>query len=146
MTKGAWFRAKRHGNLRNSIALLAVICVILSIMVTSLAFSRPWRPALLPDKGENFSCSTCHINPAGGGTRNKFGQDFERIGIPAGDKYTDELAKLDSDGDGFTNQEEFDAEPVTRPGDANSHPEEKSKSVKPKGKLITTWGRIKARH
>ena len=102
---------------------------------------------MLPDKGVNFGCGTCHVNPAGGGPRNKFGQDFERIGIPAGDKYTDELAKLDSDEDGFTNQEEFDAKPPTRPGDANSHPEKKPKPslVKLKGKLITTWGRMKIR-
>ena len=99
------------------------ILVIAFVLTMSRVQSRPWRLALLPDKGENFGCGTCHINPAGGGPRNVFGQDFAKIGLPAGDVYTDELSALDSDGDGFTNQQEFDA--GTHPADPNSIPEEK---------------------
>jgi hypothetical protein len=129
---------------RNGITLLLVI-VVVSMMIASLALSFPFRLDVLPDKGENFGCGTCHINPAGGGERNEFGQDYARIAVPAGDQYTDELAQLDSDGDEFTNQEEFDAKLPTNPGDADSHPEEKPKpaSVKPKGKIGTTWGKMK---
>jgi hypothetical protein len=36
------------------------------------------------------------MNPAGGGSRNPFGADYEKIGIKAGDKYTPELGATDS--------------------------------------------------
>ena len=65
-----------------------------------LAFARPFRLGNLPDKGSNFGCGTCHVNPAGGGKRNPFGVDYERIAIKAGDKYTHELGVMDSDKDG----------------------------------------------
>ncbi|ETW03177.1 hypothetical protein H310_05594 [Aphanomyces invadans] len=44
-----------------------------------------------------------HVNPAGGGARNAFGQAFAR----AGTKWTPELCQADSDGDGATNGEEL---------------------------------------
>jgi len=120
--------------------------IILSItfaLISTFVIARPFRPALLPDKGANFGCATCHIDPNGGGPRNPFGQDWERIAIPAGDKYTDTLAKLDSDGDGFTNAQEFAANPVTHPGNPKSHPPIIPKAVTAKGKKTTTWGNIK---
>lgn len=119
--------------------LFTVIALLL--MIPLLAISRPFRPALLPDKGVNFGCSTCHVNPNGGGVRNPFGQDWEAIAIPNGDKYVPELASKDSDGDGFTNDQEFDAK--THPGDKNSKPEE-PKAVSPKGKRHAPWGKIKS--
>lgn len=103
-------------------------------------YGRDFRPALLPDKGANFGCATCHISPAGGGARNAFGRDWEAIAIPKGDKYVPELASKDSDGDGFTNDEEFKA--GKHPGDANSKPD-KPKTVIVKGKRYTFWGKIK---
>ena len=81
---------------------------------------RPFRLAKIPDKGVNFRCGTCHINPGGGGQRNNFGNDYKMIAIPALDNYTDELGKLDSDGDGYSNDKEFAA--GTHPGDAESKP------------------------
>jgi len=119
---------------------------ILSLMFTvssMIVWARPFRLDVLPDKGVNFGCGTCHIDPNGGGPRNPFGSDYERIGIPAGDKYTDALAKLDSDGDGWTNEQEFAAKPVTHPGNPNSHPPNPPKSVVSKGKKYTFWGKIK---
>lgn len=123
----------------SSVILLAFLFVTFSTIVSARAF----RVAVLPDKGENFGCGTCHTNPNGGGTRNSFGSDYEKIGIPDGDEYTDELAKLDSDKDGFTNAQEFAANPVTNPGDPNSKPQQEQ-AVSAKGKIHATWGQIKA--
>jgi len=82
--------------------------------------ARPFRLSKLPDGGKNFSCATCHINPRGGGTRNPFGKDYQKIGVPAGDKYIPALGEMDSDGDGFTNDQEFAG--GTNPSDPASKP------------------------
>ena len=108
-------------NQKPSVKFFLPIILSLFILVPFIAIGMPFRVALLPDKGANFSCGTCHVDPAGGGPRNPFGQDWEKIAIPAGDKYVDALANIDSDGDGFTNDEEFDAK--TNPGDPNSKPD-----------------------
>jgi predicted ferric reductase len=100
--------------------LLVSICLIMALMLVSTVYGRPFRLMKLPDQGKNFRCGTCHINPQGGGPRNPFGQDWEKIAIKAGEQYTPELGKLDSDGDTFTNDEEFAAN--TNPGDPNSKP------------------------
>jgi hypothetical protein len=52
---------------------------------------------------------------------NSFGLDYKKYALPAGDIYTEELGALDSDGDGFSNSQEFDAN--TNPGDPKSKPE-----------------------
>ena len=117
---------------------------ILIIGVTN-TIGRPFRVDVLPDKGRNWGCGTCHVNPAGGGQRNAFGRDYERIGIPAGDRYTQALADTDSDGDGFTNDAEFNANPPTKPGDAASKPPEEPQAVTSKGKRFLTWARLKKR-
>ena len=54
------------------------------------------------------------------GQRNAFGNDYEKISMKAGDKYTAQLGELDSDKDGFSNDQEFGA--GTNPGDPNSKP------------------------
>jgi hypothetical protein len=56
----------------------------------------------------------------GGGKRNTFGKDYEKIGIKAQDTYTVELGELDSDKDGSTNDKEFAV--GTNPGDPKSIP------------------------
>ena len=127
-------------NSRRSMKYLIPSTAILLLMIPFVAISRPHRPALLPDGGVNFGCGTCHVNPAGGGARNSFGQDWEGIAIPAGDIYVAALASRDSDDDGFTNEEEFDAK--THPGDSNSKPE--PQPVNPKGRQYTRWGKIKS--
>jgi hypothetical protein len=100
--------------------LAASICAVMVLAVISVVSGRPFRMGKLPDKGKNFGCGTCHVNPRGGGKRNPFGKDYEKIGIKAKEKYTAELGKLDSDGDGFTNDQEFAAN--THPGDPESKP------------------------
>jgi dopamine beta-monooxygenase len=101
-------------------ALVIFIGLIFSLALFSTASSRPFRIGRIPDKGKGFGCATCHINSRGGGARNSFGSDYEKIAIKAGEKYTEDLGKKDSDGDGFTNDREFEAR--THPGDLNSKP------------------------
>jgi cytochrome c peroxidase len=100
--------------------LAVVICAVMVLAMISIVSGRPFRIEKLPDKGRNFGCGTCHVNPRGGGKRNPFGKDYENIGIKAKENYTAELGKLDSDGDGFTNDQEFAAN--TNPGDPESKP------------------------
>ncbi|MFB0520661.1 MAG: thrombospondin type 3 repeat-containing protein [Desulfatiglandales bacterium] len=93
------------------------ICAVFSLATISAVSGKPFRTGNIP---RSFGCGTCHIDPRGGGKRNAFGQDYERIAIPAGEEYTKELGALDSDGDGFTNDEEFAA--GTHPGNPNWKP------------------------
>jgi len=103
---------------RYLIYIVLTLCVLLIIPI--IVIGRAFRMDLIPDKGRNFGCATCHINPAGGGAKNSFGIDWQNIAIPRGDRYVPELANRDSDGDGFTNDEEFNAN--THPGNSNSKP------------------------
>ncbi len=68
------------------------------------------------------TCGLCHINPAGGGSRNPYGTSFAGVAThttnPAGAFKT--IEPLDSDGDTYTNIVEINAR--TFPGDATSHP------------------------
>jgi hypothetical protein len=108
-------------------AYLIVTFVICSVFLFSLmapdAYGRRFRLSKVPENGRAFRCLLCHVNPKGRLPLNPFGKDWEKIAIPAGEKYTEELGKLDSDGDGFTNDQEFEAK--TNPGDPLSKPESK---------------------
>ena len=84
------------------------------------AQAKPFRMGVLPDKGAKFGCGTCHVNSAGGGPRNFFGQDYEKVGMKAGEKYTTDLGALDSDKDSAVNDQEFKA--GTHAGDPASKP------------------------
>lgn len=103
-----------------SYTLTVSICAMLVLTVISVVLARPFRLGRLPDKGKGFGCGTCHLNRRGGGKRNPFGEDYEKVAMKAGDKYTEKLGKLDSDADGFANDQEFAAN--TNPGDSESKP------------------------
>jgi hypothetical protein len=103
--------------MKKSFIIIGLVTVSI-LFIASIGTGRPFRVKIIPDKGKNFGCATCHINPLGGGQRNAFGNDYEKIAIKAGDKYTVELGELDSDKDGSSNDQEFDA--GTNPGDPNS--------------------------
>ena len=123
------------------VCYLVFLVLTFLLLISFLAAGRGFRLDLLPDKGKNFSCGTCHVNSAGGGARNPFGRDWEAIAIPEGDKYVPDIAKKDSDGDGFANDEEFAA--GKHPGDPQSKPE-KPRSIGAGGKSRTSWGKIKS--
>lgn len=121
--------------------------------------ARSKRSGEIPNGSVN-NCANCHVDPQGGGPRNAFGQmvgtDFLTGAGFVGDVvWGPELAKLDADGDGFTNGEELgdpdgswaigDAAPgdpgaVTKPWDAESHPPEKEV---PTAVESSTWGEVK---
>jgi hypothetical protein len=100
--------------------IMGSFVAVVTLMDQVPAQAKPFRLGVLPDKGAKFGCGTCHVNPAGGGPRNPFGQDYENVGMKAGDKYTQDLAAMDSDKDGATNDQEFSA--GTHPGDPASKP------------------------
>lgn len=120
-----------------SIGIISVILILLSV---SLVSGRAFRLAKLPDEGKNFGCLTCHTKQSGG-ARNPFGRDWQKIAMKAKDVYTPELAGLDSDNDGFTNDQEFSAK--TNPGDPNSKPTGQT-AVDPKVELEKVIARGKA--
>jgi hypothetical protein len=107
---------------QRAIGCLVVLCGLLALLlaVAPIVSARSFRLGKLPDKGKNFGCGTCHVNPNGGGKRNSFGKDYGRIAVAAGEKYTEALGALDSDGDGSTNDQEFAV--GTNPGDPESKP------------------------
>lgn len=108
----------------------------LLVLVMGDTQAKSFRVSQIPNGSVN-SCSNCHINPGGGGTRNAFGQAVEAGFIGSNVDWGPTLAALDSDGDGATNGEELqdpsgswntgDVTPgswalVTKPGDASSVP------------------------
>jgi hypothetical protein len=110
-------RRSRAMLLRKGTVLFLGVFVFFLVTVSGVS-ARPFRLGKLPDKGVNFSCGTCHVNPKGGGALNGFGKDYKKVGLKAGDKYTKELGEMDSDKDGIINDQEFEA--GTNPGNPGS--------------------------
>ncbi|MDA0745973.1 MAG: T9SS type A sorting domain-containing protein [bacterium] len=111
------------------------VAVSLSLIASTVE-ALPFRPALLPN-GTVKGCLTCHVSfpTPGNGPRNLFGQavDARLAPFSRATFWGPALAKIDSDGDGFTNGQELgDPEgtgtatagaEVTEPGNASSFPQ-----------------------
>ena len=114
---------------------------------------------MMPNGNVN-SCANCHIRTSGGGPRTPFGEAVRSI-VGGGSRtqfWSETLAAMDSDGDGFTNGQELgdpdgdgNAEAgaqVTHPGDVNSFPDipdpepvSTTLFIQADGKNLTlTWG------
>ncbi|MFA6109080.1 MAG: hypothetical protein WDA75_09930 [Candidatus Latescibacterota bacterium] len=121
------------------------------------AWARPFRVAQIPN-GLVVGCAACHVDPAGGGPRNVFGQQIGTRFLsepgPFGNVvWGPELAAMDADGDGSTNGEELgdpdgswkggdpapgDPTAVTKPQDADSYPPSVPTAV-----AQSTWAQVK---
>ena len=96
----------------NSYLFLLVLIVTLSLLPVSVS-ARPEYAKDIPLELKNY-CVVCHTQ-ASGGPLNVYGQDYLKNG-----NNVSAIALLDSDGDGYTNDEELVK--GTFPGDSNSYP------------------------
>lgn len=119
--------------------LITIIFGLLLILFHSNeALARAFRVGQLPN-GSKLGCISCHNSQNGGDSRNPFGKEVgTKFLINGNVEWGPELAKLDSDGDGFTNGEELqdpngewrignpppgNPDLVKNPGDPNSKPD-----------------------
>lgn len=100
------------GSKLNFLVLLLVLVVTLSRLSISVS-ARPEYAKDMPLELKNY-CVVCH-SQASGGPLNVYGLDYLKNGNNAS-----AIVLLDSDGDGFTNDEELVQ--GTFPGDSNSYP------------------------
>lgn len=88
---------------RDTLRIHALVLAAVGALFTAPAEARNFRPAQVPN-GTSIGCVLCHVNPAGGGVRNKFGQDVGAITGSANKAFWNAaLAAKDSDGDGVSN-------------------------------------------
>jgi hypothetical protein len=97
----------KSGRSMHSCFTPAIVLVTLVLLIPP-ASARSYRMRQIPH-GRAISCTACHVDPDGGGARNQFGLDVDKLVTPGGRElfWTPELASLDSDGDGLTNGEEL---------------------------------------
>ena len=76
----------------------------------------------LPEALKSF-CQVCHVR-ASGGPMNRYGDDYVSYGGGV-----EAIGELDSDDDGFSNEEELAASSL--PGDPDSTPTSKKKGINP---------------
>lgn len=120
--------------------IYGIIIVLIILFGLTTIMSRSFRVQQIPYGSEN-TCANCHVNPAGGGERNLFGQLVEEKfltedGAAGNVEWGPLLESLDADNDGVSNGEELqdpfgtwgegDVAPgnaglVTEPGDASKN-------------------------
>lgn len=98
---------------------IGLIATLFFVLIASGSTAIPEFMEELPNDGTSFKCGNCHVSTNGGGELNAFGEDFR----DAGYKYDNNLSADDSDGDGYSNKAEFNANPATNPGDPDSYPD-----------------------
>jgi hypothetical protein len=97
--------------------LLASWGFLVAVLARAL-WAYPVDMDKLPNQGRNsFGCIVCHLSPAGEEI-NAFGRDYR----DNDHRYDGKLQAMDSDGDGFTNDEELRATPPSNPGDGRVFP------------------------
>jgi len=86
----------------------AVVLLVILVTWNTPISARSHRIRQMPH-GRAVSCVACHVDSDGGGPRNAFGLDVERLVTSGGRElfWTPELAAIDSDGDGRSNGEEL---------------------------------------
>lgn len=93
--------------------------LVLTFLLSGLSFSVSAFNVYLDDFNTNYNtqvtrlntCGLCHYDFNGGGTRTPYGEDFRLNGYSAA-----AIGSFDSDGDGFTNDQEANAITLTLPG------------------------------
>jgi len=101
-------------------SLIALIVLTASPIPQSRAIPEYSRE--LPEALKNF-CQVCHVR-ASGGPMNSYGDDFVAYGSSVG-----AIGELDSDDDGFSNEDELAA--ASLPGDPDSTPTSKRRGINP---------------
>ena len=96
-------------NLWSFLFILTIISSFFTVNVSAI----PEYAKDIPSSLKNY-CIVCH-QQASGGPMNMFGQDYVKY-----ENDISAISSLDSDGDGFTNDEEL--KEGTFPGDSNSQP------------------------
>ncbi len=100
--------------------LKVLIFILLLAILTQPILSRPIYIKEFKDFPDDIKrCELCHIQSSGYGGLNSFGRDFS-----LNKKLTDDLMRIDSDKDGFSNIEELKS--GTFPGNPDSHPGSKA--------------------
>ena len=128
------------------------------VLASVPADARGFRIAQIPN-GDVFGCANCHVNPAGGGARNAFGQQIGQDFLTDAESgfavvWGPELADLDGDGDGVSNGQELgdpsgawsagdaapgDRDAVTEAWNADSVPPPAATAV-----TSSSWAQVKA--
>ncbi len=99
-------------NKLNVLVFLVTLAITSSFVIVNVG-AVPEYAKDLPSNLKNY-CNVCH-QQASGGPMNLFGQDYVKH-----ENNISAISSLDSDGDGFTNDEEL--KEGTFPGDSNSQP------------------------
>jgi hypothetical protein len=105
-----------------TIQVLTPLLIAIIVLAVPIPQSRaiPEYSRELPEALKNF-CQVCHVR-ASGGPMNSFGNDYVSHGSSV-----DAIGELDSDDDGFSNEDELDAGSL--PGDPNSTPTSKKTGI-----------------
>jgi len=104
----------------SKIGMKMLVFILMLALLTQPALSRPAYIKEFRDFPDTIKkCTLCHVQSSGYGGLNSFGRDFA-----VNKKLTDDLMKLDSDKDGFSNIEELKS--GTFPGNPDSHPGSKT--------------------